>query len=1038
MKKKHIILLLTVLLVRGFHLTAANELPPTNAMIDTWQEFRQIHPFGYQTVALKHVDGECVFIISEPSESVTESALDALFRRYGGRMTVKHQPLGYDGWLADAVGCIPSDEVPDDFTKDLFNLLYGTDYKAYYTDLDNPSEHVYFSEYRLNYSISAAELYQWFVTDKEEFETPEGVTKTVKEFLSTKSNITNELFFSKNKGFVTWVVSPDKINASDKTFKTNARRFALDTDLIIGAFGNIGDKVAIIARERVVPVDILPPLRIETLTLLATTDNDYLAQSFEMFNVFAGKTNENMDMAPIYLSDELWHTEYGNLLNMTDQMLKSWTENDKVHDFNYNYPTPIDWAFNDGVFRDLNINGALTYNWNTSGAGYVIQDMGGLDIFAVNRTGSLPVSFIPEGMEGKVDDEVNEAEELAYDFFSQLDSPELTREVQYATFYQIFRYFKTPSTSKSKQPIPNAPNFTVYEDIVVHLLQIVADTSSADFHKAYSEGLQRFSKRYMSTNIRTKIKDLVENDPYGEFDSFLSETFGQTFIDSIMNSEPTEEEIQFLFDASLYPNIDSIRQYINNYEKVYGAFPYSEAAHFFVNGRDLNSDIEPEGGEELDKQIDAYNAEVEGYIYAKDRYNEEVERYNAAILNPLATNTDSWEKQLDATYKELDRKYDWLEAELKDIEKKEKVYKNQKEKNLKEYLRQLHLKPTEPLENALGAINWLLTDPTPYDAPVGPFYADKFTSHRQWMKSSPITCSKNDSHNMYGGHNLNAHVTPIKLGSKAPKTGNLIENGKCCVTLKNGNRVITVAEADKARITPKVLRTIERKGIGTEAGQMFKLPKAPKERPKFAFIGKPKASKGRGLVVENLTSGTPKQAFINGKKVSSSSDLCETFANDLVGKGPNSVKELHFKDYSTRKVHASYELGECVVERSPKERLNLNDFSDNIHVVEENDNVKIILEQLPETLPNNGTWKSGNLEITIPSKDATAVERAFNKVRNLPNQQIDNGFKWRRQLNLELQEIDPGFDIYDIKCEHGLFGHIFFKYEYDILSSEAA
>lgn len=1041
MKKPHIILLLAVLLVRGFHLTAANELPPTNAMIDTWQEFRQIHPFGYQTVALKHVDGECVFIISEPSESVTESALDALFRRYGGRMTVKHQPLGYDGWLADAVGCIPNDEVPDDFTKDLFNLLYGTDYKAYYTDLDNPSEHVYFSEFRINYSISAAELYKWFVTDKEEFYTTAGgVTKSIKELLTTKSGVTNELFYSKNKGFVTWVVSPDKINASDKSFKTNARRFALDTDLIIGAFGNIGDKVAIMARERVIPVDILPPLRIETLTLLATTDNDYLAQSFEMFNVFAGKTNENMDMAPIYLSDELWHTEYGNLLNMTDQMLKSWTENDEVHDFNYNYPTPIDWAFINGVYKDLSLSNTLTYNWNTSGAGYVIQDMGGMDIFAVNRTGCLPVSFIPEGMEGKVDERINEAEELAYDFFSLLDSPELAREVQYATFYQIFRYFRTPSTSKTQQPIPNAPNFTVYEDIITNLLQIVADTTSADFHKAYSEGLQRFSQRYMSTNVHTKMKELLENDPYGKFEVFIKAEAGNYIVDSIINSEPTEEEIKSIYDYYLFPSIDSIQQYMGNYKKLYGGtFPFSKAAHFFVNGRDLNNDIEPECGKALDKQIEAYNAEVNGYNYALERYLEEVDKYNTATSDPFAQNTNSWKKRLDDTEKELDSKYEWLEEESKDIEKKRKVYQTQLEKNLREYYKQLHLKPSVSIEDALGTINWFLTDPAPYDAPNGPFYANKFTSHRQWMKSSSITCSKNDSPNMYGGHNLNAHVTPIKLASKAPKTSATIEKGYCCVTLKNGNRVITVAEADKARITPKVLRTIERKGVGTETGQMFKLPKAPKERPKFAFIGKPKSGEIRGLDVKNLKGSTSKQAFVNGKKVTSSSELCETVANDFVGKGPNSVKRIQFKDYSARKVHASYnELGECVVERSPREKLNLNDFSDNIQVVEENGNVKIILEQLPETLPDNGAWKSGNLKITIPSEDANAVERAFNKVRSLPNQQIDNGFKWRRQLNLELQEIDPGFDIYDIKCEHGLFGHIFFQYEYDILSSEAA
>ena len=418
MRKKHLLLLVFVLLISGHHLIAADGLFPTNAMDEAWREFRQIHPYGYQTVALKHVDDECIFIISEPSESVTERALDALFRKYGGKMTVKHQPLGYDGWLADAVGSVkfPNNKVPDDFTQDLFNLLYGTDYKHYYTDLDNPSEHVYFSEYRLNYSISAAEIHKWFISDKEAFKVDESKTKTISALLSSNSSQTNEIFYSKEHGFVVWVVSPDKITASDKTFKTNARQFALDSDLIIGAIGKKDGKVAIIARERVVPVTVLPPLRIETITLLATTDNDELAQSFERYNVFAGKTEDNLDMAPIYLSDELQNTEYGNLLNMTDQMLKSWTENNDVHDYNYDYPAPIDWAFNEGVFRDLNMGRSLTYNWNTAGAGYVIKNWDGLDIYAVNRTGSLPVSFIPEGMEGKVNPKVNEAEELAFDF----------------------------------------------------------------------------------------------------------------------------------------------------------------------------------------------------------------------------------------------------------------------------------------------------------------------------------------------------------------------------------------------------------------------------------------------------------------------------------------------------------------------------------------------------------------------------------------------------------------------------------------------
>ena len=1089
MKLKLYILFLAAILANGLQLNASNGQSPTDAMDETWQKFRQIHPYGYQTVALKHVDGECVFIISEPSESVTEGALEALFRRYGGSMTVKHQPLGYDGWLADAVGRVnfPNGEVPDNFTQDLFNLLYGTDYKAFYTDLDNPSEHVYFSEYRLNYSISAAELYKWFVTDKEEFNTPSGITKTVKELLTTKSNVTNELFYSKNRGFVTWIVSPDKINESDKYFKTNARRFALDTDLIIGAIGKKGGKMAIIARERVVPVTVLPPLRIETITLLATTDNDELAQSFEMYDVFAGKTSENIDMAPIYLSDELKHTEYGNLLNMTDQMLKSWTENNDVHDYNYNYPTPIDWAFNEGVFRDLNMGHSLTYNWNTAGAGYVIKDWNGLDIYAVNRTGCLPVSFIPEGMEGKTDKRVNDAEELAFDFFSELNSPELVREVQYATLYQIFRYFDIPpqqelktieqwrnnigfsisqssfhlsdfqkntdsksvlnspfnrhlldSLSKSKKTIdlddpflsdvletshPKASSsttdpkalFNSLYNCVEDLLRFSMYLDTPEHHDSCkSEGYIRFMERYDKNSAQDYITNLIKNDPYGGFGTYLYEKL--VSIDDIDGfNKPDEFWIKQEYDYYLSSSIDSICNYIGRYQSCYGAFPYKEASKYIVDRNAWEKEIR-RLNESNDLHYKEYNAVV-------DEFNANVKKHNAQNTyfnfgNPLL--------ELERT--EVQRILKYLDSEI--------------EKNSKEILRLYALMPNTNQKKALGTLNWLLTDPIPYDEPIGPFYADKCTSHKQWAKSSPVTCSSfHRSGGYYGGHNLSAHVSPISLASKAPKSGKAIKEGYCFVSLEKGQKVITVANVDKAKITPKVLRIIERETVVTEKGEMFKLPKAPKERPKIAIIEKGNTNETRGFdKIKHSTNVSSKEVFVEGKEVKTSAELREAVANGSVDNGTNAVKTICFKDYSARKVHVqSTELGECIIERSPRESLNLNNFSDDIKVISQNDGtLKLTLEQFPETLPDNGKWKSGTLEITIPNQNATSAKEALKKVRALPKQNIDNTFKWKQKLNLELQEFDPGFNINDIKCEFNLTGYIFHEFENEILYENAA
>ena len=1026
----------------------------SNVMEQTWDEFRQIHPYGYQTVALKHVGDDCVFVISEPSESITEEMLKQLFQRYGGSMIVKHQPLGYEGWLADAVGIIhaPNDYDFNKFTQELFNLLYGTDYKAYYTDLDNPSKHVYFSENRLNYSISAAELSKWFITDKEQFKSSEGYYNTLTEILSNDIKGTNDLYYSKERGFVAWIVYPDKISVNDKSFTLNARKFALDTDLIIGALGNVGSKVAIIARERIVPVTVLPPLRIETIRLLATTENDNLAQSFEMYNVFAGKNSKNQDSAPIYLSDELWHTEYGNLLNMTDQMLKSWTENSDIHDYNYDYPVPIDWAFTNGVFREIvGTSGSLTYNWNTAGAGYVIQDMEKLDVFAVNRTGSLPVSFIPDGMEGKVDEKVNDAEELAYDFFSDLNSPELVREVQYATIYQIFRYFKntkpkinvsienlsalnprlkkfdklpkfadSPVPYFEKQQLNDVPSFTVYENIIENLLRIVSDTTSSSFTNCYNEGLKRFSDKYFASNAHVRLKELIENDPYRGFQSFLSERKGEDYVDSILMTKPTINEIREQFDKYLFESIDTIISYIKGYEKMYGKFPFSEAAKYIVCSRSLKS---------FEKENEKLAAEHDAII---EQFNSKVDEYNRKVKAGIANFFDKFQ----------------IESEKSSVKSRLKEIKEDIERNYKEVLRIASLRLSGNREKALGALNWLLTDPGSFESPIGAFYASKFTSHMKWMKSSPVTCSTASWG--YGGHNLDAHITPIKVTTTIPKNF-------CKVSVIRGQRVVTVSNADKARITPSVLRTIERKAITGN----FKLPKAPAERARVHIIERKFAYNDRGLILaehtdaalkkrpvineEKVESGSVmqevlsknvvsdassrKQAFINGKEVESVSDIREMIAKEIAETGKSPVKEVHFSGYTAREVHVYADgLKECIVERLPEEGMSFKkfDINEDIQVVSQGDGtVKLVLEQRKETFPQQGSCKAAFLNITVPEKVSGSIKEAIIKVFKKSDDKINNRFKWKRELKQELQQEHPEIDSYDIKDEFiQLFGQI--------------
>lgn len=410
-------------------------------MENVWKEFRQKNPYNIQIEGLKrYEDNSYVAIISEPNEKVSVADLKRFFKKYNCEFRTDTTKLGYDGWLCDAVvsfNDLDEDEVPKLAAK-LSKLLYGTDYKASFLDLNTIPEHTAFSSFDLNGQVTEEELRKWFLEDNEQLVNydNESVTTTLSEIFKASRNNT-ELYYSKESGFVVWILETGECNKKD--FRVAARKFSLDSDLILGAIQS-GTTVAVIARERCVPTYELPPMRQETLCLLASTEEDELAQSYERTSLFAGKQKGGKDFAPIYLSDELWHTEYGNILNVTDQMLKSWSENGMIDYVDFDYPKPVNWTFNAGVREDLGVS-KLTYNWNTEGVGYIVED-DSYNIYALNRTGSLPVSYIPGESEGISDrDPVYLAEQQAYDFFSNLSSPELVKVVQYAALYQIFTNF---------------------------------------------------------------------------------------------------------------------------------------------------------------------------------------------------------------------------------------------------------------------------------------------------------------------------------------------------------------------------------------------------------------------------------------------------------------------------------------------------------------------------------------------------------------------------------------------------------------------
>lgn len=425
--------------------TRGTDLSTTRALADSevfWQEFRQKNPGNIQIAAIRHYDdGSMNILLSEPSPEITAEKLQDFFDRYNARLSYFKASMGYDGWLKDVVVSVAdvSDDKLDKLAAELFKLLYFTDYKAQFLNFDRIPEQTAYSSSDLDISVSEEELRDWLIDNAETFSKPEGTGN--EPVTSLMSRQITGVYHSDKPGLIAWVLPKYIDNVT--TFRSEARQFSLDSDLILGAVASDWS-IAIIGRERQESVFDLPPLRAETLEIFATTESPELSQSYET-NIFTGKLDGKeggKDWHHIMLSDELWHTEYGSLLNLADQLLKTWSENGAVEFDGYNYPNPSSAIFDNGLAKELDAS-SLTYNWNTDGAGYIVEDANnGYSIYALNRTGSLPVSYIPDNIQvTSPDNTIYRAEELAYDFFASLSNTTLARVVQYTAIYQIFRNF---------------------------------------------------------------------------------------------------------------------------------------------------------------------------------------------------------------------------------------------------------------------------------------------------------------------------------------------------------------------------------------------------------------------------------------------------------------------------------------------------------------------------------------------------------------------------------------------------------------------
>ncbi len=397
-----------------------------------YKNFRSACPFHYQMLGLaKMNDSSYLFVIAEPPPFVKPDSILSVFKKFNIQAEIKTHPIGYDGWVKDMVVCVgrATTENINHLTKDLNKLIYLSDYKPFVTRLPLAKKRVYYSAEKLNYRISLAEINQWFVEDKELFTDLPDTTKTFSVpdvFKSRKTGI----FYSKQPGFVIWSIDKKKDIYAQKS---NIRKFTLDADLILGAISD-SSTLVIIGREREADLMELPPLNVETILLLASIKDGELSQSLDVNDLLAGKMTNNKDWCPTYLSPQLENTEFGHLLTITDVLLKDWSESGTLRYEDYDYPKPAHYPFDRPLFAKLGLN-ELVYNWNTANTMFA-YDYDHLHLYALNRTGSLPVSYFnPLANYISVG---YQYENTAYNYFSGLCNTDLIRVVQYTSLYQIF------------------------------------------------------------------------------------------------------------------------------------------------------------------------------------------------------------------------------------------------------------------------------------------------------------------------------------------------------------------------------------------------------------------------------------------------------------------------------------------------------------------------------------------------------------------------------------------------------------------------
>ena len=502
-----------------------------------YKDFRKKFRFHYQSIGMAtFADSSRVILLSDIPPHFETDSIPPIFSKFTHKTELRQHHIGYDGYVTDMLLLLgnATQQNCDRLIKRLNRELFLSEYKPAVMSLPAEQKRQYFAKENIDYQITLNEFNNWFIENGEGFITLDDTNTvlTVSDIFAAKSR---GVYFSQQPGFVAWALAKNE----DITGQIpDIRKFTLDADLILGALAD-SSTLVIIGRERQSPLYELPPLQIETILLLASITDKELSQSLDINDLMAGKMNNGRDWCPTYLSKELENTEFGDLMTITDVLLKDWSERGTIQESYYRYPEPGYYPFDKPLFRKLGLS-ELVYNWNTAGAMYAIDrkatDNAKSDsevtsdytIYTLGRTGSLPVSYF--NSQERSQSIGYRYENQAYHYFATLGNTDLARVVQYTALYQLFidnnisysgnTYYSFPKNKPFLLHKPTSELLTTIKNLGADEIATLADSISQRSFNSFQkekvdeqlrENEQTHNFSYSEENIDRIYQDVHRN-----------------------------------------------------------------------------------------------------------------------------------------------------------------------------------------------------------------------------------------------------------------------------------------------------------------------------------------------------------------------------------------------------------------------------------------------------------------------------------------------------------------------------------------------